>query len=205
MLRIVVGRLSLPDDLVDESVLTENLIEHHFDIVAGVPIAVIVERPCWLQHTGELLTTRAHELDISLRGCVPVIKRPHLSLLVPEDFVIAIRVERWVNINQIDAGIREFRQLVEVIPAVNDLRVDERRRASTFGIAVACHLPERENCNRNGPSFKVDRSYLRKSHERLVEVVANLWRKVYDAEMDESRKRVIDIMAAVLAARKLAQ
>lgn len=30
-------------------------------------------------------------------------------------------------------------------------------------------------------------------------------RKVYDAEMDEGRKRVIGIMAAILAARKLAQ
>jgi uncharacterized membrane-anchored protein len=30
-------------------------------------------------------------------------------------------------------------------------------------------------------------------------------RKVYDAAMDEGRKRVIGIMAAILAARKLAQ
>ncbi|MGD0180461.1 MAG: hypothetical protein ABR880_21280 [Candidatus Sulfotelmatobacter sp.] len=35
--------------------------------------------------------------------------------------------------------------------------------------------------------------------------MANTWRKVYDAEMDEGRKRVIGIMAAILSARKLAQ
>jgi hypothetical protein len=35
--------------------------------------------------------------------------------------------------------------------------------------------------------------------------MAKKGRKVYHAEMDESRKRVIAIMAAILAARKLAQ
>ena len=35
--------------------------------------------------------------------------------------------------------------------------------------------------------------------------MANTRRKLYDARMDEGRKRVIGIMAAILAARKLAQ
>jgi hypothetical protein len=35
--------------------------------------------------------------------------------------------------------------------------------------------------------------------------MANNRRKVYDAGMDEGRKRVIGIMASILAARKLAQ
>jgi hypothetical protein len=34
---------------------------------------------------------------------------------------------------------------------------------------------------------------------------ANTWRKCYDLPVDEGRKRVIGIMAAILAARKLAQ
>jgi hypothetical protein len=36
-------------------------------------------------------------------------------------------------------------------------------------------------------------------------MVANTWRKVYYAAMDESRKRVLLIAASILAARKLAQ
>jgi len=40
---------------------------------------------------------------------------------------------------------------------------------------------------------------------RKVYALANTRRKWYCAPMDESRKRVIGIMAAILAARKLAQ
>ena len=36
-------------------------------------------------------------------------------------------------------------------------------------------------------------------------LMAKTRRRVYDAKMDEGRKRVVGIMAAILAARKLAQ
>ena len=40
---------SFPDDLVLKLVLAKNLVEHDFDVVAGVPIAVIVEAAGLLQ------------------------------------------------------------------------------------------------------------------------------------------------------------
>jgi len=33
---------SFPDDFILERLFVENLVEHHFDVVAGVPVAVIV-------------------------------------------------------------------------------------------------------------------------------------------------------------------
>jgi hypothetical protein len=42
----------------------------------------------------------------------------------PEDFVVAIRVKRRVDINQIDAVVRQLAQLVEIIAAIDDARVD---------------------------------------------------------------------------------
>jgi len=35
--------LSLPNNFVNELILAENLVEHDFDVMAGVPITVVVE------------------------------------------------------------------------------------------------------------------------------------------------------------------
>src|SRR6266446_6914272 len=58
---------TLPDDFVSKEVLAENLVEHDFDIMTGVAIAVVVEAAGFLQHTVQLDATRAHKLDVSLR------------------------------------------------------------------------------------------------------------------------------------------
>ncbi len=63
---------ALPHNLVDEIILAENLVEHDFDVMAGVPIAVVVEAPGFLEHTMQLDTARAHVLDVSLGRFVPV-------------------------------------------------------------------------------------------------------------------------------------
>lgn len=41
---------ALPDDLVLELILAKNLIMHHFDVMAGVPVAVIIEAARLLKH-----------------------------------------------------------------------------------------------------------------------------------------------------------
>lgn len=71
--------------------------------------------------------------------------------------------------------------MVEIVSAVDDLRVDKRRHTLTLRIAVACHLPERRNCNRNGASCKVDRSYLRKEDEQVRQRGESLANHLYDA------------------------
>ena len=40
----------LPDDLILELILAENLIEHDFDVVAGVPVTVVIEASHFLEH-----------------------------------------------------------------------------------------------------------------------------------------------------------
>jgi acetoacetate decarboxylase len=37
---------------------------------------------------------------------------------------VGIRIERWVDLDEIDAAVRQFVQLVEIIPAVDGAGVD---------------------------------------------------------------------------------
>ena len=67
LFRIAMGRLSLPNDLVNKLVLPENLVQHDLDIVAGVPVAVVVERAGFLQDAVHLHAPGPHEVDIRLR------------------------------------------------------------------------------------------------------------------------------------------
>ena len=46
--------------------------------------------------------------------------------LAPEDFVVAIRVERRVDVDQIDAGVGQLCELFEIVAAVDDARIDKR-------------------------------------------------------------------------------
>jgi hypothetical protein len=48
-----------------------------------------------------------------------------LFRLAPEDLVIAVRVERRVDVDEVDAAVGQLTQLVKVIAAVDDARLDE--------------------------------------------------------------------------------
>ena len=72
LLCVVVGTRPLPDNLINKVVLPENLIKHHLDVVAGVPVAVIVEAARIHKHTREFHAPRAHELDVGMCGFVPI-------------------------------------------------------------------------------------------------------------------------------------
>jgi len=56
-----------------------------------------------------------------------------LFCLAPEDFVVPVRVERRVDVNQIDARIRQFAELIEIIAAIDNARVNECGRFSRRG------------------------------------------------------------------------
>ena len=47
--------------------------------------------------------------------------------LAPEDFVVAVGVERRVNVDEVHAGVGQFLELLQIVAAVNDARIDERR------------------------------------------------------------------------------
>ena len=76
--------------------------------MAGVPVAVIVEAAGFLQHAVQFDAARAHVVDVGLGRFVTVFEAAFLLRLAPEDFVVAVRVERRVDVDQIDARIRQL-------------------------------------------------------------------------------------------------
>ena len=89
---------ALPHDFVDEVILSENLVEHDFDVVAGVPVAVVVEAAGFFEHPRQLDAARAHVVDVGLRGGVAVLEGAFLLGLAPEDFIVAVRIKRRVYV-----------------------------------------------------------------------------------------------------------
>src|SRR5271157_1179753 len=64
--RIASGARPLPNYFILEIVLAENLVEHHLHIVAGVPVAVIIETACLLQNPRHLHAAWPHEFNVGL-------------------------------------------------------------------------------------------------------------------------------------------
>ncbi len=126
--RVTVAARPLPDDLVLEVHLAEELVEHHLDVVTGVPVAVIVKAARAFEDAGELLAARAHEFDVGLGGRVAIVERALLLGLSPEDFIVAVGIEGRVDVDQVDAAVRELGELVEVVAAVDDSGVQQRGR-----------------------------------------------------------------------------
>ncbi len=89
---------------------------------------VAVETPGFLEHAMQFDAARAHVIDVSLGRFVPVFEAALLFRLAPKNFVVAIRVERRVDVDEIDAAVRQFVQLIEIIAAVDNPRVEQRGR-----------------------------------------------------------------------------
>ena len=73
-----------------------------------MPVAVVVEAAGLLEDAGQFDAARAHELDVGLGGLVAILEGALLLRLAPEDFVVAVRVERRVDVDQVDAGVRQL-------------------------------------------------------------------------------------------------
>ena len=87
---------------------------------------MIIKAPGLFQHAGQFQAPRPHVLNVSAGGFVPVLKGSFFLGLTPKHLVIAIRVERRVNVNQVNASGREFRELVQVVTAINNAGVHQR-------------------------------------------------------------------------------
>ena len=116
----------MPNDLTLEIVLPKNLIKHHLDVVAGVPIAVIVKAAGLLENTRQLNAAGPHELDVGLRRFMPVIKGPLLFGLAPKYLVIPVGIEGRIDVDEIDAGIRQLLELLQIVAAVYNPRIEKR-------------------------------------------------------------------------------
>jgi len=93
-----------------------------------MPVAVVVEAAGLLEHARKLDAARPHVLDVRLRGGVAILERPLLLRLAPEDLVVAVAVERRVDVDQVHAAVRQLAKLVETVAAVHDPRIHQRRR-----------------------------------------------------------------------------
>src|SRR5688500_16656577 len=56
-----------------------------------------------------------------------ILEGSFLFTFSPKDFVIAIRVKRWVYVNQVNRSIRQLLELLKAVAAVDDLGVKLRR------------------------------------------------------------------------------
>jgi hypothetical protein len=54
-------------------------------------------------------------------------ERALLFCLAQKDFVVPVRIEWRVDVDQIDARLRQLARLFEIIAAINDAGVDQRR------------------------------------------------------------------------------
>ena len=99
---------ALPNNVVLKIILADDLIEHNLDVVACMPVAVIVKAARLLEHARHLNTARSHELDISLGRSVSVLKGAPFLGLTPKDFVISIRVEWRIDVDQGNARIGQL-------------------------------------------------------------------------------------------------
>src|SRR5580700_3785673 len=103
----------------------------------SVPIAMVVERPGFLEYPGEFLAARPHVVDVGLCGLMAVLKSALFFRLSPKHFVVPVRVERRIDVDKINAFSGKLAKLVVTVPAVNNSSID-LRRMDTHRILV-CH------------------------------------------------------------------
>jgi len=66
---------------------------------------------------------------LTVRGMMvlPVFEGAFFLCFAPEDLVVAVGVEGRVDIDEVDTFIGELFQLVEVVAAIDDTRIEEGR------------------------------------------------------------------------------
>jgi len=140
------SRLSFPDNLIHKAIFPEDLVEHDFDVVGGVPIAVVVEGAGFLEDAPQLDAAGAHVVDVCLRASVAVLEGPLLLRLTPEDLVVAVGVEGRVDVDEVHGAVGEFLELIEVVATVDDAGVEEgggfcggRRAKFLYRLFLFCH------------------------------------------------------------------
>jgi hypothetical protein len=85
---------------------------------------VLNRSPTSHELAGEFDASRAYVVDVGPGRLVPVLEGPFFLRLPPENLVVAVAVERRVDVDEVDAAVRQLAKLVEVVAAVDDARVD---------------------------------------------------------------------------------
>lgn len=121
---VAMSTCSFPNNLSLKHIFAKNLVEHHFNVVRGVPVTMIIKTAGFLEDAVQLDAAGTHKVDISLCGGVAVFEGAFFLCLAPEDLIIAVGVKRRVDIDKVNASIGEFFQLIDVIAAINDAGVN---------------------------------------------------------------------------------
>ena len=106
---------------------SQNLVEHDLDVVAGVPVAVVIKAAGLFEDARQLHAARPHVVNVGLGVLVPVFKGALLLGLAPKDFVVAVGIERRVYVNEVNAGVGQFGELFQIVAAINHAGVEEGR------------------------------------------------------------------------------
>ena len=125
------GTCPFPDNLCAEIVRSKYLIQHYFDVVAGVPVAVVVEAAGGLEYPVQFRYARTHVADISHSIAVAVVEGTLFLVVAPKHFVVAVGVEGRVNIDQVNCLGWEMLKYFQAVPAIHRLwRKDYRLHSS---------------------------------------------------------------------------
>jgi len=89
---------------------------------------VVIEAAGILEDAGQLYAARTHVVDVRLHAGVAAFKCPLFLGFAPEYFVVAVGVERRIDVDQIDARVRQLGQLFQIVAAIDDAGVQQRRR-----------------------------------------------------------------------------
>ena len=103
---VVMRSRAPPRYFVLELIFTEHLITHYLDIMAGMPITMTIEAPGVFEHTGKLYTSRPPEIRDRLASRHVCLRQLRFFFCLPlEYFVISIRIERRVDVDQVNAFV----------------------------------------------------------------------------------------------------
>ncbi len=72
----------------------------------------------------QLDASGSHVIDVGLRGCVSIREAAFLFRFAPEHFVVPVRIKWRIYVDEIDTAGGELSQLIEIVAAIDDARVD---------------------------------------------------------------------------------
>ena len=88
-------------------------------------IAIVIEAAGFLEDAGELDAAGTHVVDVGLGAGVAVLEGPLFLGFAPEDFVVAVGIERGTDVDQVNTGVGTGLELFQTIAAVNDAGVNK--------------------------------------------------------------------------------
>ena len=137
-------------------IFAENLVEHHLDIMAGVPVAVVEKLPVF---SGRAKVPR---IAGACNQCKPWWIRGGLQTRASPLFRrrrlrSAVGIERRVNVNEVNAGVGQLPELFQIVAAINNAGVHKRRGIQFGGRDALRRVRADRQVSPTGGSFRAGR------------------------------------------------